>query len=188
MAPQAPKTGVLALARRPVSDLDETLSSRRQAPIILLEAPAHLGNVGAVIRSAAAAGAGGVLTTGHHDPWDPAALRGSAGLHFAQPVLRVDQLPPSDRPLLAIHPDGDPMDPSALPARAVLAFGSERKGLSPALLERADRLFAIPMEAPGLQPQSRHCGGGNALCLALASAKCLNRCWTALGIGLPIDR
>ncbi len=147
MAPKAPKTGVLALAHRPSADLEKVLSSNCQTPIILLEAPAHLGNVGAVVRVASAAGAGAVITTGHHDPWNPAALRGSAGLHFAQPVLRIDEVPGTDRPLLAIHPEGDPMDPATLPANAVLAFGSERQGLSAALLERADRRLAIPMTA-----------------------------------------
>lgn len=147
LAPHAPETGVLTLARRPDVDLDRALSSCKPAPVILLEEPAHLGNVGAAIRVAAATGAAAVITTGHHDPWDPAALRGSAGLHFAQPVIRLPEIPVVDRPLLAIDPDGEVIDPSVLPANAVLAFGSERRGLSDVLLERADRRLAIPMEA-----------------------------------------
>ena len=146
LAPQAPETGVLTLCRRPVVDVAKVLEDRRQAPVVLLEEPAHLGNVGAVIRVAAAAGAAAVITTGYHDPWDPAALRGSAGLHFAQPVLRVEDLPTSGRPLIAIDPEGDMIDPATLPGDAILAFGSERRGLSPALLARADRRLAIPME------------------------------------------
>lgn len=146
LAPHAPKTGVLALARRPAHDLDQALSLGRKSPVILLEEPAHLGNVGAVIRVAAAAGASAVIATGPHDPWDPSAIRGSAGLHFAQPVLRVLDLPVFGQPLLAIDPEGDPMDPSTLPADAVFAFGSERRGLSSTLLDRADRHLSIPME------------------------------------------
>ncbi len=146
LAPSAPKTGVLALARRPAHDHQQALSADRHAPIILLEAPAHLGNVGAAIRVAAAAGVDGVITTGHHDPWDPAAIRGSAGLHFAQPVFRLQALPQTKRPMLAIDPEGEPINPSTLPANAILAFGSERQGLSPALLERADCRLSIPME------------------------------------------
>jgi len=49
------------------------------------------------------------------------------------------------RPLLAIDPDGDPLRPSELPERAVLAFGSERRGLSNELLARADARVRIPM-------------------------------------------
>jgi len=147
LTPHTPKTGVLTLACRPGFDAHRVLSCQKQAPILLLEEPAHLGNVGATIRVAAAAGAGAVITTGRLDPWDPAALRGSAGLHFAQPVLRLSEIPNLDRPLLAIDPEGDVIDPVTLPSNAMLAFGSERKGLSDALLGRADRRLAIPMEA-----------------------------------------
>lgn len=147
LSPHAPETGVLTLARRPDVEVERVLSSQRQGPIIFLEAPAHLGNVGAAIRVAAAAGAGAVITTGRHDPWDPAALRGSAGLHFAQPVFRLPALPAIGRPLLAIDPEGDVIDPKTLPDNAMFAFGSERQGLSEILLDRADRRLAIPMEA-----------------------------------------
>jgi TrmH family RNA methyltransferase len=115
---------------------------------VLLEAPARLGNIGAVVRVAAAAGAAAVLTTGPHDPWHPAALRGSAGLHFALPVAQIEALPPGGaRPLWAIDPDGEPVRPGTIPDRAILAFGSERRGLSAALLAAADRRVAIPMRA-----------------------------------------
>ena len=147
LAPRAPETGVLTLTRRPAHDLGQALSSDRTSPAILLEEPAHLGNVGAAIRVAAAAGAGAVITTGPHDPWDPAAIRGSAGLHFAQPVLHVSDLPASAKPLIAIHPEGDPMEPKALAADAIFAFGSERRGLSSSLLDRADQRLSIPMES-----------------------------------------
>jgi TrmH family RNA methyltransferase len=103
------------------------------------------------VRVAAAADVAGVLTTGTHDPWHPDALRGAAGLHYAVPVGRVQRLQELDgrfdRPLLAIDPRGDPLDPSALDARAVLAFGSERYGLSDELIARADARVSIPMRA-----------------------------------------
>ena len=104
--------------------------------------------MGACIRVAAAADVAGLLTTGSHDPWHPDALRGAAGLHYAVPVARVDAdraLERLDRPLLAIDPAGEPLDPSELPPRAVLAFGSERHGLGPELLGRAEGLLCIPM-------------------------------------------
>jgi TrmH family RNA methyltransferase len=113
--------------------------------LVLLESPGDLGNVGAVVRVAAAAGAAGVLATGRHDPWHPAALRGSAGLHFALPVLQVEALPPTPRPLVALHPEGEPLGRMPLPDDAVLAFGTERDGLSRELLARAKRKLAIPM-------------------------------------------
>ena len=125
--------------------------------VVLLEDPRHLGNVGAVVRVGAAAGAGGVLTTGARDPWDPAALRGSAGLHFALPVARLgdaettDPLArlPAGRALVALDPDGEPLRPGTLPPAAVLAFGTERHGLGEELLSRANARVAIPMR-PGV--------------------------------------
>jgi TrmH family RNA methyltransferase len=89
-----------------------------------------------------------VLSTGPLDPWHPAALRGSAGLHFALPVARIEALPPArPRPLLAIDPAGEPVRLETIPDRALLAFGSERRGLSEGLLAAADRRIAIPMRA-----------------------------------------
>lgn len=147
LAPVAPATGIIAIARRPEVDLADVLGGRHDAPLVLLDQPTHLGNLGAVVRVAAAAGAAGVLTTGRHDPWHPAALRGSAGLHFALPVARIDALPECGRPLLALNPDGEPLHPPAIPAGAILAFGSERRGLDRSIIERALRRVAIPMQA-----------------------------------------
>jgi len=137
---------VVATARRPAVDVAAMLAA--PGPVVLLENPRHLGNLGACVRVAAAAGAAGVLTTGDRDPWHPEALRGSAGLHFAVPVARVDGVPAArDRPLVAIDPDGDGDAP--IPAQAMLAFGSERHGLSCALLAAADARVRIPMR-PGV--------------------------------------
>lgn len=147
MVPHAPHTGVVAIARRPAVDLSAVLAAERAAPIVLLEDPRTMGNMGACVRVAAAAGAAGVLTTGSNDPWHPEALRGAAGLHFALPVAQIEDLPEADRPLVAIDPDGESLDPRALSPRAILAFGTERYGLSAALLERADQRLAIPMRA-----------------------------------------
>ena len=147
MVPQAPYTGVVAIARRPEVDLDAVLADPRPAPMVLLEEPRNIGNLGACVRVAAAADAAGVLATGRNDPWYPEALRAAAGLNFALPVTTVEELPRSDRPLVAIDPDGDGRRPAELPARSILAFGTERHGLSPELLERADLRLGIPMRA-----------------------------------------
>jgi TrmH family RNA methyltransferase len=147
MAPHAPRTGVISIARRPALDLTAALADERAVPVVLLEDPRSMGNMGACVRVAAAADAAAVLTTGSNDPWHPEALRGAAGLHFALPVAPVEELPASDRPLVAIDPDGESSDLRELSPRAILAFGTERYGLSEALLERADERLAIPMRA-----------------------------------------
>jgi TrmH family RNA methyltransferase len=84
-----------------------------------------------------------VLTTGSRDPWEPAALRGSAGLHFALPVGRADPAALGDRPLVVLDPAGD--EPGELPEAALLAFGTERDGVSAELAERACARVRIPM-------------------------------------------
>ncbi len=152
LAPLPPSTGVMALAARRTVPLGATLADPAPAPVVLLENPRDLGNIGACVRVAAGAGAAAVLTTGSHDPWHPDALRGAAGLHYALPVARIgseEELDGAPRPLLALDPDGEELDPRALPPRAILAFGTERDGISPGLAERADGLLRIPMR-PGV--------------------------------------
>ena len=159
LAPLPPSTGVIALARRPAVRAASVLGNGepgRGAPVVLLEDPRDLGNMGACVRVAAAADAAGVLCTGSHDPWHPDALRGAAGLHFALPVARLDglqELGASERPLLALDPDGEPLDPATLHPGSVLAFGSERRGLSPELAAIADARVRIPMR-PGVSSLS----------------------------------
>lgn len=150
LVPLAPRTGVVAIARRPPFDPGALLADPAPAPLVLLEDPRNMGNIGACVRVAAAAGAAGVLTTGEHDPWHPDAVRGAAGLHFALPVGRLPQGGgplDGDRPLLAVDPEGEELRAGELPARAVLAFGTERHGITAGLLARADARVAIPMRA-----------------------------------------
>ncbi len=114
--------------------------------MVLLEDPRTMGNMGACVRVAAAADAAAVLTTGSNDPWHPEALRGAAGLHFALPVAAVEALPGADRPLVAIDPGGEDLRTCAsCSPRSILAFGTERYGLSDELLDRADVRLSIPM-------------------------------------------
>jgi TrmH family RNA methyltransferase len=147
IVPHAPRTGVVAIARRPAVDVAAILAADRPAPIVLLEDPRTMGNMGACVRVAAAADAAAVLTTGSNDPWHPEALRGAAGLHFALPVARIESPPVGGRPLVAIDPEGGRLGESGLDPRSILAFGTERYGLSDALLDRADARLAIPMRA-----------------------------------------
>ena len=143
---------LVATAVRPLQEIAD------DGVVVLLENPRHLGNLGACVRVAAAAGAAGVLTTGDRDPWHPDAIRGSAGLHFALPVLHCPvpgrrsfmkgrRPGTGQRPLVAVDPEGEEVQ--TVPADAVLAFGSERHGLSDELLARADVRARLPMR-PGV--------------------------------------
>ena len=141
-----PRGQIVAVARRPVQPHPDSVLAG-PGYVVLLEDPRHLGNLGAVIRVAAAAGAGGVMTTGRQNPWHPDAIRGSAGLHFALPVHHIQAVCTGDRELVALDPAGEPLAPAEIPATAVLAFGAERDGLSDQLLAQAQRRVALPMSA-----------------------------------------
>jgi TrmH family RNA methyltransferase len=144
LSPRPPATGVIAIARRRPANPADVLGATEPAPVVLLVEPRHAGNLGAAVRVAAAAGAAGLLAVGGRDPWEPDAIRGAAGLQFALPVARLEELPRTDRPLVAVDPGGG-SPPGVLPPRALLAFGTERHGLGEALLSRADLRVAIPM-------------------------------------------
>ncbi|MFI9811057.1 TrmH family RNA methyltransferase [Saccharothrix variisporea] len=133
-------TGVGAIVERPRVEFGE-----RGAPLVLLDNPRNLGNFGAVIRVAAGLGAGGVVSIGDVDPWHPNVLRGSAGLHFALPVGRLGGVEELEGEVIAFDADGEDLRDARIPDDAVLAFGSERHGLSGAVRVRADRIVSLPM-------------------------------------------
>jgi RNA methyltransferase, TrmH family len=147
LGPYEPHTGVVSIAHRVGYDANAVLADSQAAPVVLLDQPRHRGNLGAVIRVAAAAGTAGVLNTGSLDPWHPVVVRGAAGLQFALPVARV-QRPPvgaGERALFVFDPGGEAFALGEIPARAVLAFGSERHGVGEELIERADGRLRLPM-------------------------------------------
>ncbi len=150
-------TGVRAVAQRPAED--RTALVHRTAPLVVVDDPRHPGNAGAVIRVAAAAGASGVAMTGALDPWHPAVLRGSAGLHYALPVLRTTAQELVG-PVLVLDAEGD--DLGVIPDDAVLVVGSERAGVGPDLRARADSVVRLPMRT-----------GVSSLNLATATAAAL---------------
>ncbi|MEU1178867.1 TrmH family RNA methyltransferase [Streptomyces sp. NPDC005820] len=147
LVPRPHPTAVAALAVRPSREaqLARLAHTPRTAPVVVLDNPRNLGNAGAVIRLAAGFAATGVVTTGTLDPWHPTVVRGGAGLHFATAVerLAVPDLPAG--PLFALDPEGDDLRGVKLPDDALLAFGSERTGLSTELRARADHLLSLPM-------------------------------------------
>ncbi|MFD8412586.1 MULTISPECIES: TrmH family RNA methyltransferase [unclassified Streptomyces] len=147
--PRVHPTGVAALAVRPDAAEGRARLERmpRTAPVVVLDNPRNLGNVGAVVRLAAGFGATGVVTRGDLDPWHPNVVRAGAGLHYATTVQSVtlETLPAG--PVYALDPEGEDIRALTLPDDALLAFGSERHGISPELRARADHLVSLPMRA-----------------------------------------
>ncbi len=160
IAPRPLPSPALSVARHPHPTVADVLGAPGR--LLVLDRPRHLGNLGACIRVAAAAGAGGVLVVGEADPWHRTAVRAAAGLQFALPTARTDALPAVDRPIVALDPDGEPLHGRALPEEAVLLVGTERGGLAAELLARADERRAIEM-----------CAGVSSLNLATAVAVAL---------------
>src|ERR1700753_1476718 len=147
LVPQAPRTGVVAIARRKRADVEVALADPREAPVVLLEQPRNMGNLGACVRVSAAADTAALLTIGENDPWHPDAVRGAAGLHYALPAVAAVERPPRapGRPLLALDPEGEVIDPASIPPRAILAFGTERRGPSHGPLAEAGARIPLPM-------------------------------------------
>ena len=133
--------GILAVFERP--DPPGLLTIRDRI-IVALDGVQDPGNVGTIIRLAAAFDAGGVaLLPGCADAFGPKAIRASAGAILTVPVADVtsQELLDSGIPLFAAAGDGNPIEP---PSRdAILLFGNEGAGVSQALREHST-LIAIP--------------------------------------------
>ena len=128
--------------------------------ILLAENMQDPGNVGTMIRTAAAFGFDGVLLAGAcADPWGPKAVRASMGAVFR---LTVWEETDTEKAAALLHGAGIPVYAAALseenltagrfpfPDALALAIGNEGHGLSETLLRAADKVVRIPM-APGAE-------------------------------------
>lgn len=166
VSPVDTPSGILALI-----DLPGTVARPLDAAasLIVLDAVQDPGNLGTILRTAAAVGIGTAwLTPGCAQAWSPRVLRAGMGAHFridiaeqvdAQQALAgfcgkvlATGLTETARPLYALDLDGP----------IAWLFGAEGLGVSPALLERADQIVTIPMAA-GME--SLNVGAAAAVCL-----------------------
>jgi TrmH family RNA methyltransferase len=86
--------GVVAVARRPHSTLDDVLPLDRGGLVFVLDAVSDPGNAGAIVRIAEAVGAAAVVfTAGSTDPFGPKTIRASAGSAFRVPMVADDAVP-----------------------------------------------------------------------------------------------
>ncbi len=145
LSPRRLSSPLISISPRPASDIEGAFA-RLGKPIIYLERPQDPGNVGAVIRVAAAANVQAVVVSGNVDPWSPVVIRSATGLQFAVDVGSGELPLHTDRPIVAIDADGEPLRPSTLDESSILAVGGERYGLSPRIREVAHRSVAVPMK------------------------------------------
>jgi TrmH family RNA methyltransferase len=109
-------------------------------PVLIIEGVEKPGNLGAIIRTADAAGLGGVLVCdGRTDLANPAAIRASLGTVFSLPLACaaidevIDWCRRQDRHVVAATPEGRRLWHEAdLRGAAAILLGSEAHGISPA--------------------------------------------------------
>jgi RNA methyltransferase, TrmH family len=113
------------------------------------------GNLGALIRSAEAFGAGAVvLGEGTVDPWNGKSLRAAAGAAFRLPLPRFDgalllHLRSAGVKIIAADAHGGvPAHTAELAGSVLLVVGNEAAGVSQALLQAADLRVTIPTTGP----------------------------------------
>jgi TrmH family RNA methyltransferase len=123
--------GVIGLFERPKP---RDLFRSRDSIVVALDGVQDPGNVGTIVRLAAAFDSAGVaLLPGCADPFGPKAIRSSAGAILSVPVAEVTALAliESGWPIFGADAAGDAVEP---PARgAILVFGNEGAGISPEL-------------------------------------------------------
>lgn len=100
------------------------------------------GNVGTLLRSADAFGAGVALSAGCADPTGPKALRASMGALFRVPTVGFDEA--SGRRVALVPHGGEPLDTVDLSGEVVLVLGAEREGLPEEVLARCEVRATIP--------------------------------------------
>lgn len=156
-------TGVLAVAEVPAPP---PIASGGLC--VLLEGVQDPGNVGTILRTAAAAGTDQAwLATGCADAWSPRVLRAAMGAHFVMPVIeRVDAVAAmgafrGTRAITALG-QAESIHHCNLGGDLLLVLGAEGQGVSPALAELATLRLRIPMRA-----------GIESLNVSAAAAVCL---------------
>jgi RNA methyltransferase, TrmH family len=181
ISPVETPQGILGVFDRPKTervDLWGRDRARARGHLVVCHGLQDPGNIGALTRSALAAGLGGLITSpGTVDPFHHRALRASMGASFRLPILLDEPVQPLLRTLsnlgyrtIALSPHGetdltelDPQCPMAI------VLGAEGSGLDPALESSFDLRARIPMMA-GVESLGVAAAGAVAFfCLFLAS-------------------
>jgi TrmH family RNA methyltransferase len=150
--------GAAALARWKESSLEDVLAKSKVGPLLAIAGVQDPGNLGTILRSAEAFGAGGVLLgEGTVSPFNPKAVRASAGSVFRLPVARAKlsgalglMKEQSLRLVATASHKGTPLAQANLSGPLAIFVGSEGAGLSRDLIKEMDEIVAIP-QAPQVE-------------------------------------
>jgi TrmH family RNA methyltransferase len=146
-------TGLLAVVRQQRRALDE-FSPANLAWGVAVVAPQDPGNLGAIVRTVDAVGAGGVLLLDSGvDPYHPSAVRASLGSLFWVPIAAAaftDFARWSQQHHYHVYGSSargtvDHTAVSAYQSPAILLLGSEREGLTPPQLVACEVVLRLPM-------------------------------------------
>ena len=142
--------GIVAIAETPKWSVG-ALAPTGPLRLLLLDAVQDPGNVGTIIRTAAALGVNATIALpGSVDVWNAKVVRSAMGAHFHYPVFHaswedVDSfLTSTTTPLWAADAGGEPLTRKA-PARLAIAVGNEGGGLSPVVRAAAQRVVSLPI-------------------------------------------
>ena len=136
--------GVMALVKPPSWDLDQVV--RAQPLVMVVDGIQDPGNAGSIIRAAEAFGASGVIfIKGSVSPYNPKAIRGSAGSIFRvplvaglDPMLALAALTQRKLDIYAAMPQAPiPLTDTDLRRRCAFIIGSEGRGVSSELQKAA---------------------------------------------------
>ena len=142
--------GVLAVAQAPVW----TLGMLPPGPLrlLILDALQDPGNVGTILRTAAAFDVSATIALpGTVDLWNAKVVRSAMGSHFVHPTITstADALAPFLRergiPLWGADAAGTPIPEVVVPSQWALAVGNEGAGLSPATQPLVTQTVALPI-------------------------------------------
>ena len=150
--PSETPQGVAALVRCKVFKLEDVLGKSHAGPLLAIAGVQDPGNLGTILRSAEAFGAGGVLLgEGTVSPFNSKVIRASAGSVFRLPIVQtklpgiLDQMRELGLRLIATSSHkGTPLDQATLTGPLAIFIGSEGAGLPHELLAEMTETVAIP--------------------------------------------
>ena len=138
----------LGSGTRVIAIWEQPQGERPAGPVVYLDGVGDPGNVGTIVRTAAAlTGARVVLGGGCADAYSPKAVRASMGTLFAAPPVRGDVAgTPEPRLGLVAHGGAELDDAIAsLGAVPTLCLGAERHGLPADVIAACDATATIPL-------------------------------------------
>ncbi len=134
---------------------EDLLPSRER--IVFLHGVQDPGNVGTIIRSAHAFGAGVALSKGCADLYNPKTVRATMGSIFHAPVAReletvgfVRRAGEAGFTTAAAVPEGGEWPSSVFGGKVVVVVGAEGSGLPPEVVEGCDARVSVPSRAASL--------------------------------------